>query len=262
MMRRLPLAAAALIAVPLAGGGPAVAERLVTSISRHQVSVNSSFVGTSIVLFGTVEPDTPNARRRATGYDLIVTVTGPKQTVVARRKERMLGIWTNVGSRTFLNVPSYLAVLSNQPLEQITSAETVRAQQLGLADKLLPQQLGNDVGDVARDDPFRVNFIRLKEQHKLYVQKTNGVTLLTPTVFRAEIPLPAETPIGNYDVDIKLFAEGAALTRANSAFEIIKVGFEQFIATAAQDYGLFYGLTTALMAILTGWFASVVFRRD
>jgi uncharacterized protein (TIGR02186 family) len=159
-------------------------------------------------------------------------------------------------------VPSYLAVLSNQPLDQITSAETVRAQQLGLADKLLPQQLGSDVGDVARDDPFRVNFIRLKEQHHLYVQKTNGVTLLTPTVFRAEIPLPAETPIGNYDVDIKLFAEGAELTRSTSAFEIIKVGFEQFIASAAQDYGLFYGLTTALMAILTGWFASVVFRRD
>jgi uncharacterized protein (TIGR02186 family) len=262
MRRHLAIAATVLVAVPLAGGDPAAAERLVTSISQHQVSVNSSFAGTSIVLFGTVEPDTPNARRRITGYDLVVTVTGPKQTVVARRKERMLGIWTNVGSRTFLNVPSYLAVLSNQPLEQITSIDTVRAQQLGLADKLLPQQLGNDVGDVARDDPFRANFIRLKMQHQLYVQKTNGVTLLTPTVFRAEIPLPAETPIGNYDVDVKLFADGGVLTRANSAFEIIKVGFEQFVASAAQDYGLFYGLTTALMAILTGWFASVVFRRD
>jgi uncharacterized protein (TIGR02186 family) len=262
MRPRLAIAAAALIGVPLAGSDPAAAERLVTSISRHQVSVNSSFAGTSIVLFGTIEPDTPNARRRTTGYDVIVTVTGPKQTVVARRKERMLGIWTNVGSRTFLNVPSYLAVLSNQPIEQITSLDTARAQQLGLADKLLPQQLGSDVGDVSRDDPFRVNFIRLKMQHSLYVQKTNGVTLLTPTVFRAEIPLAAETPIGNYDVDIKLFAEGAMLTRTASAFEIIKVGFEQFIASAAQDYGLFYGLATAMMAILTGWFASVVFRRD
>jgi uncharacterized protein (TIGR02186 family) len=262
MTRHLAIAAAALIGVPLTSSGPASAERLVTSISRHQVSVTSNFAGTSIVLFGTVEPDSPNARRRATGYDLIVTVTGPKQTVVARRKERMLGIWTNMGLRTFLNVPSYLAVLSNQPLEQITSADTVRSRQLGLADKLLPQQLGNDVGDVAHDDPFRASFIRLKMQHNLYVQKTNGVTLLTPTVFRAEIPLPAETPIGNYDVDIKLFAEGAELTRTTSAFEIIKVGFEQFIASAAQDYGLFYGLTTALMAILTGWFASVVFRRD
>jgi uncharacterized protein (TIGR02186 family) len=262
MMRRLTIAAVALLAVPLAGTKPAAAERLVTSISRHQVLVNSNFAGTSIVLFGTVEPDTPAARRRATGYDLIVTVTGPKQTIVERRKERMLGIWTNMASRTFLNVPSYLAVLSNQPIEQITNADTIRQLQLGLADKLLPQQLGNDVGDVARDDPFRANFLRLKVQHQLYLQKTNGVTLLTPTVFRAEISLPAETPVGNYDVDVQVFAEGGLLTRTSSAFEIVKVGFEQFVATAAQDYGLLYGITTAMMAIMTGWFAAVVFRRD
>jgi len=261
-MRRLTIAAVALLAVPLAGTKPAAAERLVTSISRHQVLVNSNFAGTSIVLFGTVEPDTPAARRRATGYDLIVTVTGPKQTIVERRKERMLGIWTNMASRTFLNVPSYLAVLSNQPIEQITNADTIRQLQLGLADKLLPQQLGNDVGDVARDDPFRANFLRLKVQHQLYLQKTNGVTLLTPTVFRAEISLPAETPVGNYDVDVQVFAEGGLLTRTSSAFEIVKVGFEQFVATAAQDYGLLYGITTAMMAIMTGWFAAVVFRRD
>jgi uncharacterized protein (TIGR02186 family) len=99
-------------------------------------------------------------------------------------------------------------------------------------------------------------------QHQLYLQKTNGVTLLTPTVFRAEIPLPAEAPIGNYDVDVKVLADGALLTRANSAFEIIKVGFEQFVANAAQEYGLLYGITTAMMAIMTGWFAAVVFRRD
>ena len=57
MTRRLALAAAVLLGVALAAT-PAAAERLVTSISRHQVLVNSSFAGTSIVLFGTVEPDT------------------------------------------------------------------------------------------------------------------------------------------------------------------------------------------------------------
>jgi uncharacterized protein (TIGR02186 family) len=174
----------------------------------------------------------------------------------------VLGIWTNLGSRTFLNAPSYLAVLSNQPLEQIASAEVVRQQKLGIADKVFPQQLGIDVGDVMRDDPFRTNFLRLKTQHEFYVQRTNGVTLLTPTVFRAEIPLPAQAPIGNYDVDVRAFADGTLLTSGNSAFEIIKVGFEQFVANAAQDYGLLYGVTTAMMALMTGWFASVVFRRD
>ena len=261
MTRHLTIAAAALLA-SIAGTTPAAAERLVTSISRHQVLVNSSFTGTSIVLFGTVEPDTPASRRRAAGYDVVVTVTGPRQTIVERRKERVLGIWTNIGSRSFLNVPSYLAVLSNQPFEQITNPETARQLQLALADKVFPQQLGNDVGDVARDDPFRTNFIRLKTQHQLYIQRTNGVTLLTPTVFRAEIPLPAEAPIGNYDVDVKVLADSALLTRAVSAFEIVKVGFEQFVANAAQEYGLLYGITTAMMAIMTGWFAAVVFRRD
>ena len=78
-------------------------------------------------------------------------MTGPKQTIVERRKERVLGIWTNMASRTFLNVPSYLAVLSNQPFDQIANPETVRQQQLGIADKLMPQLLGNDVRDVGRD---------------------------------------------------------------------------------------------------------------
>jgi uncharacterized protein (TIGR02186 family) len=261
MTRPLTIAAAALLTV-IAAIAPAAAERLVMSISRHQVMVNSNFAGTSIVLFGTVEPETPAARRRGTGYDLVVTVSGPKQTLVERRKERVLGIWTNLASRTFLNVPSYLAVLSNQPLEQITDPDTVRQLQLGIADKLFPQELGGDVGDAGRDDPFRTNFLRLKRQHQLYTQRTNGVTLLTPTVFRAEIPLPAEAPIGNYDVDVKVLADGALVTRASSAFEIVKVGFEQFVANAAQDYGLLYGIATAMMAIMTGWFAAVVFRRD
>ena len=52
------------------------------------------------------------------------------------------------------------------------------------------------------------------------------------------------------------------MARTNSALEVVKVGFEQFVADAARDYGLLYGLATAMMALLTGWFASVVFRRD
>jgi len=261
MTRHLAMSAVVL-AASLAATVPAAAERLVTSISRHQVLVSSSFTGTTIVLFGTVEPDSATARRRATDYDIVATVTGPKQTVVTRRKERVLGIWTNMAARTFVKVPSYLALLSNRPFDQVADAETLRRLQIGLDNVVLPQQIGPDIGDVARDDPYRTNFIRLKREHRLYVQQTNGVTLLTPTVFRAEIPLPAEAPVGNYDVDVKVFANGGMLARTNSAFELVKVGFEQFVANAAHEHGLLYGLATAMMAILTGWFAAVVFRRD
>ena len=250
------------LAVFAAGPKPAGAERLVTSISRHQVQVNSSFTGTSIVLFGTIEPDSEDTPRRGVGYDVVVTVQGPKQTIVERRKQRVLGIWTNMAARTFVSVPSYLAVLSTQPFEKISDAESLRRLKIGFDNTLLPQQIGPDLGDVPLSDPFRVSFVRLKQQHGLYVQKTNGVTLLTPTVFRAEIALPAEAPIGSYNVEIKALADGALKSSGVSAFEITKVGFEQFVANAAREHGLLYGLTTAMMAVLTGWFASVVFRRD
>ena len=88
------------------------------------------------------------------------------------------------------------------------------------------------------------------------------MTFLTPTLFRTGIPLPAEVPIGTYKVEIKVFADGALIASTETAFEITKVGFEQFVANAARDDGLLYGLTTAAMALMTGWFASVVFRKD
>jgi uncharacterized protein (TIGR02186 family) len=159
-------------------------------------------------------------------------------------------------------VPTYLAVLANQPFEQIANVETLRRLRVGLDYTVLPQQIGPDIADVVRDDPFRTNFIRLKMDHQLYLQRTNGATFLTPTVFRAELPLPAKAPFGNYDVEVKVFAEGDVLVGSATAFESVKVGFEQFVAATARDYGLWYGLTTAMLALFTGWLASVVFRRD
>ena len=88
------------------------------------------------------------------------------------------------------------------------------------------------------------------------------MTFLTPTLFRAAIPMPANAPTGVYEVDVQAVRRRRAARAHQTALEVIKAGFEQFVADAARDHGLLYGLATALMALLTGWFASVVFRRD
>ncbi|MGH6663993.1 MAG: TIGR02186 family protein [Pseudolabrys sp.] len=258
-MRRLALTLA--IIALACGARPAAAERLVVSLSNHRVAVTSSFVGEDLVLFGTVEPDDGQTLLRP-AYDLVVTVTGPRQTLRTRRKQRVLGIWVNVDSREFVRVPSYLAVLSNRPVSQIAPADTLRRLQIGLDNFLLPQRIGSDIADTLRDDPFRLAFVRLENQQNLYSEIGTAITFLTPTVFRAAIPLPSNVPIGNFAIDVKLFADGVMVARTNSALEVIKTGVEQYVADAARDDGLIYGLVTMLMALLTGWFASVVFRRD
>ena len=255
-------AASLLIATALVGAAPsAQAEKLVVSLSNHRVAITSSFVGEDLVLFGTIEPDAPRVALRE-AYDLVVTVAGPRGTFRTRRKERVLGIWVNVDSREFVRVPSYLSVLSNRPVAEIANQDTLRRLQVGLDHFLLPQRIGPDIADTVRDDPFRAAFINLEMQKDLYSEDSKAVTFLTPTVFRAAIPLPSETPTGPYTIEVQLFAGGAMLARATSALEITKVGFEQYVAETARDHGLLYGLATALLALLTGWVASVVFRRD
>jgi uncharacterized protein (TIGR02186 family) len=239
---------------------PAGAERLVTSLSNYRISIASNFTGADLVLFGTIDRDGSPARRG--GYDIVVTVIGPRQTVTTWRKDRVLGVWVNAESRMFVDAPAYLAMLANRPIEAIAAPDVRRRLQIGLANFLLPQDIAGDVADVVRDDPYRMAFIRLRAERGLYLEGANAVTFLTPTLFRTPIPLPADAPIGTYEVDVKLFADGAMIARERSAFELYKVGLEQIVANAARHHGLLYGLTTAGLALFVGWLASVVFRRD
>lgn len=260
-MKARPLAAVAMLALTLGFAAPAAAERLIVSVSNPRVTVTPNYTGGELVLFGSVEIDATSPPQRG-GYDLVVTVIGPRADMVTRRKERKFGIWINTDSREFLMVPTYLAVFSNRPFEAIAAPDVQRRQQVGINYVVLTQRVGPDYADVVADDLFRSAFVRLRGKLGLYRQETSAVTFLTPTLFRTGIPLPAEVPIGRYQVDIKLFADGALVTRTETSFEIVKVGFEQFVANAAREHGLLYGLFTALMALMTGWMASVVFRKD
>ena len=205
-----PSLAAAGLALALGtapAAAPARAERLIVSVSNHRVTVTPNYSGEELVLFGSVEKDAATPGNR-TAYDLVVTVSGPRADMVTRRKERKFGIWVNTDYRQFLQVPAYLAVFANRPFGAIASAEVQRRQQLGLDNVLLTQRVGPDYADVVPNDAFRRAFVRLRSDHGLYREATSAVSFLTPTLFRTGIPLPAEVPIGTYNVEIKLFADG------------------------------------------------------
>jgi uncharacterized protein (TIGR02186 family) len=253
-----PIAVILLAISALCAATPASAQRLIASLSNHRVMVTSNFTGAELVLFGFIETATP----RRGGYDIVATISGPRQDAVTFRKARRVGIWLNVDSREFDNVPSYLAVLANRDLDAIANADTRRRLQIGLANIPLTQRAAVTIADAAADDPFRQAFVRINMQRGLYREASNGITFLAPLLFRADIPLPAGVTTGNYEVDVRLFADGAMVARAPSAFEVYKAGFEQFITTTARTHGLLFGLVTAMMTLATGWLGSVIFRRD
>jgi uncharacterized protein (TIGR02186 family) len=239
---------------------PAYAERLVTSVSTHRVLITSNFAGTELVLFGAIDGVPPDTQIGA--YDVVVCVRGPARSFVTRRKERVLGLWVNVDSREFSQVPSYLAVMSSKPIAEIGSPEMLRRYRIGFVNNLLPPPAGNDTPDVPPEDSFRGAFLRVKTNEGAYTADPKAVTFLTPRFFRAGVPIPGTAQTGDYQVETLLIAKGAVLAQQQTAIEVVKTGFEAVVAQEARNHRFFYGLGTALLALMTGLIATLLFRYD
>jgi uncharacterized protein (TIGR02186 family) len=239
---------------------PSFATGLVTSLSSDRVTVTSNYTGVDLVLFGSIESG-QDSDARGSHYDIVATVTGPKDNQLVLRKGRMFGIWVNSTSRAFNDVPSYLAILSNKSVELIASADSLRQLQVAPGSLESLEQPDDQVG-VERSGLFRKAFVHLKEGEGLYLDRESAVTFLTPKLFRVDIPMPANVPFGAYDLNVKVFSKGAMLAQSVSHLKVVKIGFTQFIADAATNHSLLYGFCTALMSLFSGWTASVVFRRN
>ncbi|UZF92435.1 TIGR02186 family protein [Bosea sp. NBC_00550] len=235
------------------------AETLIAAMSSHQIQITSNYTGSQLTVFGLVERDGRTVSR-GDPYDIIVTVRGPRRMLLVREKERLGPIWINRTQRRFPDNPVFLHVASNRPIAEMMNAETARRGRIGLANAELPQ--GNWVDLDPSSIRFRESLTRIMQAKDLYGYEERGVTFLSNALFSAPIDIPATAPTGSYTVDIVLYSGGVPLARQQTSFEVIKTGIEQRLASGAYDWPLLYGFATALLALLLGWGASVVFRRD
>jgi uncharacterized protein (TIGR02186 family) len=235
------------------------AESLITSLSSSRVLINSNYTGSSVAVFGAIERDAQTVSRAAP-YDIVVTVRGPRQSLVVREKEPIGPAWINQEQQKFPDAPAYLGVFSSRPLSEITSPVLRMRQKIGVDAIVHAADFTYDRGGA--DKPFREALLRLKAREGLYIQNERGVAFLTPSIFRTGVPLPATAPPGNYDVEVTLFADTVILARTVTNFELVKSGFEQQVGEMARDLSALYGGATALLAVFFGYLASIIFRRD
>jgi len=250
MMRSSSLRLAALLAVTLAIAGPARAESLMADMSEHLIAITTAFTGTDVVLFGT----------GTGGTDIVVTVIGPRENQVVRRKSRIAGVWANRESLEFVRVPSYYAVASSAPLEQIARSDVLARHLLGVDHLHLEPLDGADL-DPRQIRSFEDALVRNKQRQGLYSSTPAPVNFLGPHLFRTTIKFPANVPPGIYQVQVFELEDGYVKDAQRSALVISKVGFEADVFDFAQQRAPLYGLLAIVMAVSLGWLAGIIFRR-
>lgn len=238
------------------GASPAAPkkETIRADVSTRKVAIESNFTGIQIVIFGAI--DNPVFKPDSAPYDVVAVVQGPSENFIARRKERIAGIWINRNAETFHNVPGFYAVLSTRPLRAIASQETLNKFKIGFA--ALP--LGPT--GTRQDDEFRQAVIRLRQSHRLFQDNDSGIRFVGQTLFRGTVALPVNVPVGLYTTRVYLFRNGKFLSEDDNTLHVQKVGFERRVYMLALHRPLLYGLAGVAIALLMGLLAWALFRRE
>jgi uncharacterized protein (TIGR02186 family) len=244
-----------LLAAPLAAQ-----ETVVTGVSTDNIALNATFDGSELFVFGAIRRDAP-PKPGAGSPDIVITIKGPPRPVRVRHKERRFGIWVNREARIFIDVPSFYSVLTSSEMADV-APQTLRRYQIGLNSLLLPEKARGGGGADQSKPEFREAFLRLKTQAGLYREYPGRVEFLTESLFRASVPIPANVPIGGYRVQVVLFHGTLPIAEQTLDLHVSKTGFEQFSYDLAINQSLLYGLLTVSLALMTGWLAGVIFRRD
>lgn len=252
-MRRLR-ALALLLAAPLALGQ--AEPQLVPDVSQSHIEIRYSFTGAELLLFGAIIY--PGGRVPSGDSHIAVVVKGPVEPIVVREKQKVAGIWMNVESARFRSAPAFYAVASSAPLSDIIDERTAAIYELGLGNLQLSPGSGGAVEEQRR---FERGLVDLRRRNELYVEDTDGVEIRQGVLYRAEIDIPARVPVGKYTAETFLIRDGRVVAGEAREIEIEKLGFERFVATAAEEWSLAYGLVAVMVSVLLGWGGSAIFRR-
>lgn len=234
---------------------PAQSEQVVAELSQTNVSITTNFAGSEILIFGAVKRSAPAPDD--SDLHVIITVAGPSEPVTIRRKSRVAGIWVNTAAAEIDAAPSFYAVASTGPLEDVLT------QTDDLRHKISATRLirAIDTGDAAAElNNFTAALLRIRASDGLYQQLEGEVRLRDETLFSTEIALPANLTEGDYATRVFLTREGAVIDSFDTVIDVRKVGLERFLYNLAHDQPLVYGLMSLAIAIAAGWSAAAVFR--
>ncbi len=233
-------------------------ESIQIGLSTDQVTITADFSGADLTIFGAIDNLDPVSARQ-NRYDVVVVLEGPARPVVVRRKNRVLGMWINTASETFVNVPISYSIATTRVFQDITDAGSYRRLSLG------PNYLYLEPAEA--DDPATVQeFTTALRGRKLatglYSERVGDVRFLSQNLFRAVLTLPADVPVGTHKARAFLFKNGTFVKETSAGLAIRKSGAEQTLFRLADDHGFFFGVCSVLLAVATGWLGRIIFRRD
>ena len=261
MRRKLPILLAILCAVFLVKSLVASeteepsAGALVTDATKSVIEIDLRYNGDRIDFFGTL------AGTEADG--LIVKLTSPAETVKINVKGRVGPFWMNTRQYQVDNVPSMYQIQASDPLDQLTTPELAEELQIGY--ETIKSQLAYHIVKGTEEegdgDTIFDGLLQIKHEAELYsIDDTGRIDIKEGKLFNHYFDFPSGAKPGIYNVEYFLIKDKKLVGKVSDTIHIKKVGMVAFIARAAEEHPVVYGICAVLIALGAGLAVGFVFK--
>ncbi|TXH99243.1 MAG: hypothetical protein E6Q73_10675 [Pseudorhodobacter sp.] len=246
---------AALLALFLPTAAMAAGEEIVSGLSQNRVAITANFDGSEILIYGAVKRDAPAPTEAP--LEVIITVEGPSTPLVIRKKERRAGIWVNVAAITVDAAPSFYAVATTGPIDEILSGTDDLRFKITLDHAI--RAIGS-ASEAEGAEAFVAALERIRLSDDSYRLMQGQVQLVEETLFRTDVALPANLTEGDYKVRMFITRGGRVIDHMERVIGVRKAGLERTLYVMAHEQPFLYGLISLALAVVAGWAASAAFR--
>ena len=224
---------------------------LIIDSSTNEVKVSSSFIGTDVMVFGTANDKD----------DIIVVITGPTETAIVRKKGRVSGIWINKEKLEFREIPGFYAIASTRPLSEITETNELKKQKIGIHNVITTASLNSKDENIKTFKSFKDALVRGQKTKGLYLDMPLTIDVVSKRLFKTTFHFPNNMTTGIYTVKVFSFQKKRLVSMVSKTISVEKIGIGADVFKFAKEQSALYGLLAILIAVLSGWIASVIFRK-
>ena len=224
---------------------------LIIDSSTSEVQVSSSFIGTDVMVFGTANDKD----------DIIVVITGPTETAIVRKKGRVSGIWINKEKLEFREIPGFYAIASTRPLSEITETDELKKQKIGIHNVITTASLNSKDENIKTFKSFKDALVRGQKTKGLYLDMPLTIDVVSKRLFKTTFHFPNNMTTGIYTVKVFSFQKKRLVSMVSKTISVEKIGIGADVFKFAKEQSALYGLLAILIAVLSGWIASVIFRK-
>jgi uncharacterized protein (TIGR02186 family) len=208
---------------------------VVADLSEDLVKVTTKFNGAELLLFGAIDEKA----------DIVITVRGPRKDYEVRKKVRKKGVWLSDKAVVIKKVPSFYSVVSNKNIFK----ESV------FLDYELLKRINNNLKE------YRNAIFNTQKRNSLFTKRQKKVSIIEGRLFRADIRLPSNAPLGEYVVNIYLLKNKRVINKRTIPLTISQVGIEAKISQFSHDNPFLYGFLCVLIAMTIGFIANKFFSK-